>query len=227
MFTSRNSFSNAFIWSSHDTDCEFNCCVDFIKMIKDVTYLKCDLMLSPSPSPSSLSSSFGSVAQRMCRRKRRHITTYYIYCSHRVFCVLLLLIYSYILIQSPATVLAETAMSQIKTSGNDEFTKTSNEMDRVVKAVRLDEHEDEYFDDDQDDTEYKELLSNKSGKCNNHDTSIFPLIPIASIVFIVCNQRGDVSSHVSRFFFLCFSLYPVCFQQEACMWALCARDGAT
>lgn len=172
-------------------------------MIKDVTYLKCDLMLSPSPS--SLSSSFGSVAQRMCRRKRRHITTYYIYCSHRVFCVLLLLIYSYILIQSPATVLAETAMSQIKTSGNDEFTKTSNEMDRVVKAVRLDEHEDEYFDDDQDDTEYKELLSNKSGKCNNHDTSIFPLIPIASIVFIVCN-RWRFFSCVTFLLSLFFSL---------------------
>lgn len=66
-------------------------------------------------------------------------------------------------------------MSQIKTSGNDEFTKTSNEMDRVVTAVKLDENEDEYFDDDQDDTEYKELLSNKSGKHNNHDT--FPFWP--------------------------------------------------
>lgn len=173
-------------------------------MIKDVTYLKCDLMLSPSPSPSSLSSSFGSVARRMCRRKRRHITTYYIYCSHRVFCVLLLLIYSYLLIQSPATVLAETAMSQIKTSGNDEFTKTSNEMDRVVKAVRLDEHEDEYFDDDQDDTEYKELLSNKSGKCNNHDTSILPLIPIASIVSAVTFL---LMCHVSSFSVFLFILF--------------------
>lgn len=185
----RNSFSNAFIWSSHDTDCEFNRCVDFIKMIKDVTYLKCDLMfssssssssssavavaaaevlLSPSPKPSL--SSYSTVVQR---QKHRHITTYYIYCSRRLFCVLLLLIYSYFLIQSPAIVLAETAMSQIKTSGNDEFTKTSNEMDRVVTAVKLDENEDEYFDDDQDDTEYKELLSNKSGKHNNHDTFPF------------------------------------------------------
>lgn len=179
-------FSNAFIWSSHDTDCEFNRSVDFIKMIKDVTYLKCDLMLSSSSLSSALLSpsflSYRTVVQRMFHQKRHHITTHCIYCSYRWFCVLLLLIYSHILIQSPTIVLAETAMSQIKMSGNDELTKTSNEMDRVVTAIRLEnENEDEYFDGDQDDTEYKELLSNKSGKCNNHDTSILTLIPLFPI----------------------------------------------
>lgn len=55
-------------------------------------------------------------------------------------------------------------MSQIKASDTDEYVKTSNEMDRIVKAVKLDDVDDEYFDDDQDDKEYKELISNKSGK---------------------------------------------------------------
>lgn len=59
-------------------------------------------------------------------------------------------------------------MSQIKVNGNDEYIKTSNEMERIFSAVKLDDIEDEYFDDDQDDDEYKELLSNKSGNYRSH-----------------------------------------------------------
>lgn len=139
----------------HDTDSEFNCCVDFIKMIKHLIYLKCDLM-SPSFCP---------VVQRTFHRKRRPtIAQQHTHSSHGLFYVLLLLIYSYFLVQSPSIALAETTMSQIKASDSDEYVKTSNEMDRIVKAVKLDDIEDEYFDDDQDDKEYKELISNKSGK---------------------------------------------------------------
>lgn len=178
------SLGNAFIWTSHDTVCEFNCCVDFIKMTKNLIYLKCDLMLSslsPLTSPSFLSSrpfsfsplisSFSSVVHRK-RRRRRQITIYYKYCSHGVFYVLLLLIYSYFLIQSPAIVLADTALSQIKSSGSNELIKSSNEMDHAVSAIKLDKHfEDESFDEHDDgtddggdyDSEYKDLLSNKSG----------------------------------------------------------------
>lgn len=66
-------------------------------------------------------------------------------------------------------------MSQIKSSVNDEYMKTSNEMGHIVTAVKVEEIvaaavaaaanvDDEYFEDDQDDDkEYKELLSNKSG----------------------------------------------------------------
>lgn len=144
-------FLNVFIWSPHDIDSEFNCCVDVIKMIKDVgTDEKCD----------SMSSLICTIIQRMFNRKRWHITTYYKYCSHRLFYVHLLLIYSYIF--SHAIVLAESTIHQIKTSASD--TKTSNEIDRTVTAVKLEEFEDEYFDDDQDDREYRELVSNKSGE---------------------------------------------------------------
>lgn len=63
-------------------------------------------------------------------------------------------------------------MSQIKASASDETMKTSNEMDRILTAVKLEDvaavaaatADDEYFEDDQDDDkEYKELISNKSG----------------------------------------------------------------
>lgn len=136
----------------HDTDSEFNC---FIKMIKHpLIYLKCDLMWP----------SFCPVVQRAFHRKCRHTTANYKYSSHGLFYVLLLLIYSYFLIKSPSIAVAETTMSQIKASDTDEYVKTSNEMDRIVKAVKLDDVDDEYFDDDQDDKEYKELISNKSGK---------------------------------------------------------------
>ncbi|XP_055324847.1 uncharacterized protein LOC129579157 isoform X2 [Sitodiplosis mosellana] len=143
-------------------------------MIKHETDLKCDLM-----SPSLC-----MVVQRLFYRKRRHVTSCYEYSSHGLFYVLLLLIYSQFLIKSPAIVLAEiTTMSQIKGSTNDERIKTSNEMDHIVMAVKVENigvaadadaaaaaaavavADDEYFEDDQDDDkEYKELLSNKSAK---------------------------------------------------------------
>lgn len=75
----------------------------------------------------------------------------------------------------PAIVMADTTMSQIKASGNDEYMKTSNEMGHIVKSIKVKDIvaaavaaaatvDDEYFEDDQDDDkEYKELLSNKSG----------------------------------------------------------------
>lgn len=103
--------------------------------------------------------SFCVVVHDIVYQKRRHITS-----SNRnygLFYVLLLLIYSQCLIISSANALAETTMSQIKV--NDEHIKSSNEMDRMVTAVKLEDIDDEYFDDDQDDKDYKELLSNKSG----------------------------------------------------------------
>lgn len=127
-------------------------------MIKHEAYLKCDLMLP----------SFGVVVQRLFDRKRRHVTSYYKYGSYGLFYVLFLLIYSPFSIQSSAIALAETTMSQIKASASDEYIKMSNEMDRMVTAVKLEDVDDEYFDDDQDDKEYKELLSNKSGKYNRN-----------------------------------------------------------
>lgn len=53
-------------------------------------------------------------------------------------------------------------MSQAKTAASGEIVKAHNEMDRTVSAVKFDD--DEYFDGDQEDKEYRELISNKSGK---------------------------------------------------------------
>ncbi|XP_031617937.1 uncharacterized protein LOC116337476 isoform X2 [Contarinia nasturtii] len=151
----------------HDTDCEFSCCVDFIKMIKQETYLKCNLMLP----------SLCVVVQRLLYRKRRHVTSCYHYSSHGLFYVLLLLIYSHSSLQWPATVLAgdkttaittptpKTTINQIKVNKINEYITTSNELNGILAAVRMDDTEDEYFEDDQDDdNDYKELLSNKSAK---------------------------------------------------------------
>lgn len=150
-------------------------------------------LLSSSPTsllPSFLSSrsfsfsSFSSVVHWRRRRRRRQITIYYKYCSHGVFYVLLLLIYSYFLIQSPAIALADTERSQIKAGENDEYIKTSNEVDHAVSAIKLDEHfEDESFDEHGDDTEYKDLLSNKSGKFFRYFVHILYISVYIHIVF--------------------------------------------
>lgn len=73
--------------------------------------------------------------------------------------------------------MADTSLSQIKTSENDKFTKISNEHDHTILVNRLVKHfENEAFDQhtdhvdhddvdaDDDDDNHLELLSNKSGK---------------------------------------------------------------
>lgn len=100
------------------------------------------------------------IQRNLVYQKRRRVTSSY--SSYGLLYVLLLLIYSQCLIKSSAIALAETTMSQIK--ANDESIKSSNEMDRMVTAVKLQDIDDEYFDDDQEDKEYKELISNKSGR---------------------------------------------------------------
>lgn len=121
-------------------------------MIKYKTNLECDLMW-----PASFCV---DIQRNLVYQKRRRVTSSY--SSYGLLYVLLLLIYSQCLIKSSAIALAETTMSQIK--ANDESIKSSNEMDRMVTAVKLQDIDDEYFDDDQEDKEYKELISNKSGR---------------------------------------------------------------
>lgn len=144
----------------HDTDCEFSCCVDFIKMIKQETDFKCNLMLP----------TLCVVVQRLFYRKCWHVTSCYKYRSHGLFYVLLLLIYghnSLLVLAHDTTTTAmatKTTTNQIKVNKNNEHTTTSNEINRILAAVRIEDTDDEYFEDDQDDDkDYKELISNKSG----------------------------------------------------------------
>lgn len=116
------------------------------------------------------------VIQRLCYRKRRHVTSCYTYSSHGLFYVLFLLIYGNFLIHAPTIILAETTTNDAKIgNSHDDDTKKPIEIDKLSAAIKLEDADDEYFDDDKEEKEYQELISNKSGVCSLTTNVSFPL----------------------------------------------------
>lgn len=133
---------------------QFNGAVDFIEMIKHVRFIEFGLM-----------STLYGVVQRLCYRKRRHVTSCYTYSSHGLFYILFLLIYGNFLMHSPTIILADTTMSNVaRASSNQHEDDTKIDNNLLVAAIKVADVEDEYFEDDQEEKEYQELISNKSGE---------------------------------------------------------------
>lgn len=99
---------------------------------------------------------FHNTAQRLIKRNYQHAKAFRQYKNHGTFFVLL---YCCLLTHMPKIIFAE---NQAKVNGIDVETKKMNEMSALVNAAKIDDFDDEYFDNGIDD--YRELISNKSSK---------------------------------------------------------------
>lgn len=99
------------------------------------------------------------LVQYLSYRKRRHVTSCYTYSSHGLFYVLFLLIYGVILLHTITFVSAESFNQAHIIDGE---MKKNNHMEQLVAAVKAEEAEEEYFENDEE-KEYQDLISNKSG----------------------------------------------------------------
>lgn len=110
-----------------------------------------------------IKSTLSTIVQRLNNRKRRHVTSHYAYSSHGIVYVMLLLVYGCYLIHSPVIIVAETTISENRANVDPSVVKATNNANQIGSESKIDETEDEYYDDGHDD-EYKDLISNKSGK---------------------------------------------------------------
>lgn len=112
---------------------------------------------------------WNKLVRHLIYRERRHVTSCYTYSSHGLFYVLFLLIYGIMRVTANGgdSIIISEAQTGIT---ND---KHLNGLDQLVADIRPDDPDYEYVDEEERD--YKELISNKSGNYNNEFNSTEPL----------------------------------------------------
>lgn len=96
------------------------------------------------------------------QQKRQNATSHNTYNSRGI---VYMLIYGCYLIHLPKIVMAETTISQNRVNVGRGDMKNTHDINQLNAIDKIDDGDDEYFYDDQEENEYKDLISNKSGKC--------------------------------------------------------------
>lgn len=104
---------------------------------------------------------YSNLVRQFIHKKRRRITSCYTYSSHGLFYALFLLIYGMILCLDMMLFVNAEPFNQVRQF--DENIDETNSMNQLVVNVNSDEAENEYYDDNEN-RDYLNLISNKSGK---------------------------------------------------------------